>query len=75
MQSAAMITPSNSTYDASTRTVTWSTSDLSVNDMADFHVSVTIDSSLVSGAVLNVVWTITATGMPNVTKNHAIRLN
>jgi len=67
--------PQGSTYNSSTRTITWSHGDMAANGWDKFHVVATVNPALPAGSVMHASWTIKATGMPDTTADQRIKVD
>jgi uncharacterized repeat protein (TIGR01451 family) len=67
--------PPGSTYDSSTRTITWTYGNMIPNGWGTFYVEATVNPELAAGFIMHANWTVKATGVPNTTADQGIAVD
>jgi len=67
--------PQGSTFNGSTRTITWSYGNMAVNGQVKFYVGSIVNPELPAGFVVQANWTVKSTGMPDTAVNQRIMVN
>jgi uncharacterized repeat protein (TIGR01451 family) len=67
--------PQGSTYNGSTRTITWNCGNMAVNGQVKFFVGAIVNQALPAGFVVQANWTVKSTGMPDTTADQRIKVD